>query len=1036
MCSRASCIGEISTNMNKLNHYLLAIIMFATACQMSAQQFFFSSERPGSCSATDGILTIVPTRGVAPFTYLWSDGSTEVSIKNQIKGAYSATITDAVGATIAHTYHLNSVEFDLQQTGGLPVGLCAPNTGMIALTPDGGQAPYTYTWSNGMTGSTISGLAAGTYTVTAVDATGCQATGEYTVAQLTSNYYIQSEIGLASAPDCANPNGGELNTYLSHGAIYPPFSYNWSNGATTPTISGVPTGLYVATITDALGCAVSNSILLGNKMNNAGSVVCSGNNIGTVSAELVNGAAPITYNWSNGASGPTQSNLSSGSYLVTATDANGCSASEYVQVAIPILNLQDNSQKCYTGNNGVGYCWVYWDQGTSFLWDDGNTSPWNATLSQGNHNITVTTSLGCVLNGTLTIAPPAAAPFTFNTSPTPADCVNGLGGAMNLSISGGVAPFNFAVYGPNGFFSSDVNSLQNIQAGEYQLSAYSTAINACYGNATVSISDQGGFEPQLQVTNIDCLTGVGSAAIVNVTTPGVQYNWSEGSSSQALFNLTQGCYSVTVTAGASCNQFYQFCLYNEEDSLQMGSVCYASAKGKLINDLGVPGCIGTTGIPYQLIRTLPSGALNFTDENGDFQVNTGAGAYEIATANYDPADIACPPTGKYSFNAVAGTTLTGLDFHFLSNSNIDHRVRQRALRTAQPGYPYSLRFEVCNDGAAANPGTLDVEYGNFLGLTTGHNFPQHPGAYAFTSEASGAPNNSASFSFPGVAPGACELLQIDLQTQTTTPVNSPFLSIANVSPSSGDPTPANNISTLQSTVMGSFDPNCVLSYPARNGNPKDGGEILRNQDNTVVYQIFFQNTGNAPADLVVVRDPLDENLDLSTIRNITATHDMKISTDNNDKILVFRFNNINLPDSTTDYAGSIGSIQYEIDLKPGLSLGTDIKKQVGIFFDFNQPVITNENVLEVVSALGTKPVIDLGSALTIFPNPTDAEFGFHCDTTSKMRIYNALGVLMSTETVEGGLKRVSTVDFPSGIYLVQLETNGKIRNGKVVVTHK
>lgn len=82
-----------------------------------------------------------------------------------------------------------------------------------------------------------------------------------------------------------------------------------------------------------------------------------------------------------------------------------------------------------------------------------------------------------------------------------------------------------------------------------------------------------------------------------------------------------------------------------------------------------------------------------------------------------------------------------------------------------------------------------------------------------------------------------------------------------------------------------------------------------------MYQIYFQNTGNAPADRVVVRDPLDNHLNINSIRNITASHDMKVSVSEGNDQLLFEFNNINLPDSTTDYAGSIGYIQYEIDLE-------------------------------------------------------------------------------------------------------------------------
>jgi hypothetical protein len=298
----------------------------------------------------------------------------------------------------------------------------------------------------------------------------------------------------------------------------------------------------------------------------------------------------------------------------------------------------------------------------------------------------------------------------------------------------------------------------------------------------------------------------------------------------------------------------------------------------------------------------------------------------------------------------------------------------------------------------------------------------------------GSPDNDASFNFPNIAPGACELLQLDLQVATTTPVGTEFITDALVSPSAGDPTPANNISTLYNTVVGSFDPNSVLAYPARNGNPKDGGEIIRFEDKTIVYQVFFQNTGNAPADLVVVRDLLDNNLDLSTIRNISSSHNMKVLTGEDNKELVFKFENINLPDSTSDYAGSIGYIQYQIDLKPGLPVGAEVKKQVSIFFDFNSPVVTNQNVLEIVSSSKT-PQLNTEHILELLPNPTDAIVGFYCDGPSSLRVYNTAGALLSTEVFEPGLQQISTAQLPNGMYLLRMETNGKVRTGKLVVSH-
>ncbi|MBL7828684.1 MAG: T9SS type A sorting domain-containing protein [Saprospiraceae bacterium] len=1018
--------------MIKRFNYLLFATLWLLSTPLQAQQFFFSSEQPGVCGGADGIITIVPTRGVPPFTYQWSNGETSISIRNIPKGVYEATLTDATGATVAHTFYLNSEALDLRKTASLPAGGCNVNSGALSIEVIGGIAPYNIAWSNGQTGASIQNLAAGDYNVTITDAAGCSAQSVFTVNSITpGSYYPSADITVIEKPNCAVPTAGELKAQMFYSG-YPPYTYQWSNGANTQHIDNLAEGAYSVTITDALGCSsVYEDFTLNKKLIGTGNVVCDGSTTGTATAQLVNGTAPVTYLWSNGQTGPSLNNLANGTYFVTATDANGCSATEPVTVRIPYLTFNDYSQKCFSGNEGQGYVWVNYDQGLTFQWDNGVNTFWNSSLSAGQHSVTVTTELGCTLTGQMQIAPPIAPPITIATTTTAADCSQSLSGGINVTINGGLQPYNFYAYGPGGTIADDPSDLQQVQGGTYYL--YVSSLSAyCNTSVEVTVPDQSGFEPEiLSNYQVDCSTGFGSAAIINADVPNVQYQWSHGATDPALFNLTDGCYSVTVSAGGSCLRYFNLCFV--KDSLETDP-CFAKASGRLINDQGAAGCAGTSGIPYQVIQAMPSGAYYFTDENGDYTVGLGFGMNDLTPAQYNQADIACPPGATHQVNATSGVQISGLDFHYLSNSSIDHRVRQRPLRTAQPGYPYSLRLEVCNDGASVNPGTLDIEFANLFGAATGNFFAQHPGALLLDNETSGAPNNHATFSFPGVDQGACELLQLDLLTPTTAALGSEYEINAWVSPNAGDPTPANNRSEQHSSVTGAFDPNAVYAYPARNGNPKDGGEIIRYQDNTIVYQIFFQNTGTAPADLVVVRDTLDEQLNLASIRNITSSHHMKITTNQEGKELVFRFENIALPDSTSDYAGSIGSIQYEIDLKPGVALGTEIKKQAAIYFDFNTPVITNQNVLEVVNSSKVAQLLP-GNQIILFPNPAGAFVGFYSDGTSDVKVFDSFGRLMHTGQFENGLQQISSIDWPSGVYFVQMETQGTLKTGKVVVQH-
>jgi uncharacterized repeat protein (TIGR01451 family) len=109
--------------------------------------------------------------------------------------------------------------------------------------------------------------------------------------------------------------------------------------------------------------------------------------------------------------------------------------------------------------------------------------------------------------------------------------------------------------------------------------------------------------------------------------------------------------------------------------------------------------------------------------------------------------------------------------------------------------------------------------------------------------------------------------------------------------------------------------------------------VLPGYDDWFTYTIHFQNTGNAPAFNIRLRDTLDANLDINSFEVRGYSHPAQISLNGN--ILTVRFNNIMLPDSTTDYEGSMGYFQYRIKPLPNLPLGTQIENTAYIYFDYN-----------------------------------------------------------------------------------------------------
>lgn len=198
-------------------------------------------------------------------------------------------------------------------------------TGTASVTVSGGTAPYTYDWSNNATTASVSNLCAQTYTVEVTDANGCNATEQVIISQESNTVSVAAN---ATNENCPGSCDGTVTTTVTGGIS--PYTYTWSNGATTSSLSGLCPQVYTVQVTDASGCTATTQATVGTNTTTL-AISTSGTNEscanecdGTVTATVSGGTSPYTYSWSNGGTTPTIQNLCDGSYTVTVTDANGC----------------------------------------------------------------------------------------------------------------------------------------------------------------------------------------------------------------------------------------------------------------------------------------------------------------------------------------------------------------------------------------------------------------------------------------------------------------------------------------------------------------------------------------------------------------------------------------------------------------------------------------------------------------------------------------------------------------------------------------
>lgn len=246
-----------------------------------------------------------------------------------------------------------------------------------------------------------------------------------------------------------------------------------------------------------------------------------------------------------------------------------------------------------------------------------------------------------------------------------------------------------------------------------------------------------------------------------------------------------------------------------------------------------------------------------------------------------------------------------------------------------------------------------------------------------------------------------------------------------------DPDLSNNTYNFKRAVTSSYDPNMKEVSPTGDGTP---GYIPNNTK--LMYVIHFQNTGTAPAKNITVADDLDNNLDINTLHLLNTTHNASLHVEG--RMVKFRFENINLPDSGTNRSASMGSIIYSIMPKKDLRPGTPMKNKAAIYFDYNAPIITNTTVNTTVIPTLIETVTKGSLTARVFPNPAHTTLNIKLENNNdfSVQIMDMLGHNVANQNTNTNTMTIPIEALPSGIYLLSIkDTNGNELNTKVVIKH-
>ncbi len=340
-------------------------------------------------------------------------------------GSYTLT-EDASGTVLANGGSFTSSEttnfcvptsptsnVQVSISGSTNVSCNGGSDGSATADATGGTSSITYSWSNGASGATASGLSAGTYTVTATDGTTSSS------ASITITEPLAVSVNVSGTNATGGNDNGSVTATGSGGT--PSYSYSWSNNGSTATINNLAAGTYTVTVSDSNGCTGVGSVTITQtggdpvdvSISSSTNVSCNGGSDGSASAAGTGGVATITYTWSNGASGATASGLSAGTYTVTATDGTTSSSVSVTITEPTVLGGTINGTNPTAANND-GSATVSPTGGTpgyTYLWSNGGTSATINGLAAGTYGITVTDANNCVASGSITLELPAGCTY-------------------------------------------------------------------------------------------------------------------------------------------------------------------------------------------------------------------------------------------------------------------------------------------------------------------------------------------------------------------------------------------------------------------------------------------------------------------------------------------------------------------------------------------------------------------------------------------------------------------------------------------------
>ncbi|WP_040491897.1 DUF7619 domain-containing protein [Xanthomarina gelatinilytica] len=464
------------------------------------------------------------------------------------------------------------------------------------------------------------------------------------------------------------------------------------------------------------------------------------------------------------------------------------------------------------------------------------------------------------------------------------------------------------------------------------------------------------------------------------------------------------------------------CVVNSYCSFVPGGMFY-TIQGDNKLDIDSNGCNSNDPVfpNLKLNRTNNSGNLTGVyvfDNSGNYNISAQYGTHTITPILENPTYFTVTPASLV-VNFPTDASPYNQDFCLVPNGvHNDLEITILPIEQARPGFDTGYKIIYRNKGNTELSGSVNLMFqDDVMDLVSAN------------PTADNQVLNELSWNFSNLLP--FESREITFTMNLNTPTDTPPLNgddvlmfTATANPVSGDEMPEDNEFILNQTVVNSFDPNDKTCL---------GGEIITPEQvgKFVHYMIRFENTGTASAVNIVVKDDIDlAKYDVTTLIPLNGSHDF-VTRIKEDNVVEFIFENINLP---FDDANNDGYVLFKIKTLPSLVLGDTFSNDAEIYFDYNAPIITNDELTTVAENLSIEESI-LQTTVKIYPNPVSDELTIDSKgILETISIFDVNGRQLQTFVIGGSTNKskININMLSKGVYFVSIKTETGIQISKII----